>query len=99
MTLLFLNWRSAYHGLSANQAGINLEYNPNVTFDMFTGHGAYINIVTQVTIGLLPNQVADPAFKVGNACTPQLGPRPDALIVTKVSIGLRIVILKSRKTI
>lgn len=49
---VFLNWRSAYRGLSANQAGISLEYNLNVTFDMFTGHGAYINTVTQATIGL-----------------------------------------------
>ena len=30
--------------------------------------------------------------------TPQLGPRPNALVVTKVSTVLRIVILKSRKT-
>ena len=49
---MFLNWRSAYHDLAENQARINLEYNLNITFDMLTGHRAYINPATQATIGL-----------------------------------------------
>lgn len=49
---MFLNWRSAYHDLAENQARINREYNLNITFDMLTGHGAYINPATQATIGL-----------------------------------------------
>lgn len=49
---MFFNWRSAYHDLTENQARINLEYHLNFTFDMLTGHGAYINLVIQATIGV-----------------------------------------------
>lgn len=49
---MFLNWRSEYHALAENQSRINLEYNLNFIFNMLTGHRAYINSVTQATIGL-----------------------------------------------
>lgn len=49
---VFLNWRSTYHDLAENQARSNLEYNLNITVDMFTDHRASINPATQVTIEL-----------------------------------------------
>lgn len=62
---MFLNWRSVYHDLAKNQAMINRECNLFIPFDMLTGHRAYINFVTQVTIGWYTyfKQVADLAFK------------------------------------
>lgn len=58
--------------MAENQAEINLEYNLNITFRTLTGHRAYINPITQVTIGLLTyfNHVADLAFKALKAYTP-----------------------------
>jgi hypothetical protein len=43
---MFWNWQSAYQDLAESQAGLNLEYNLNITLDMMTGHGAYIDPVT-----------------------------------------------------
>ena len=64
---VFLNWRSAYHDSTENQARINLEYNLNITFDVMVM--GYALSLRTLELHAYFNQVADLVFKALKACT------------------------------
>lgn len=70
---VFLQWRSAYDDVVETQVHTYLQFGLNVTLDMLTGRGQYIDPVSQSMISLHAyfQQVSDLAFKALKLCMPQ----------------------------